>query len=132
MAKQKFERTKRSMIRNAWCYYLLCIAMLLVAACLGACNNDKLKVEPPGVYIAGIVTDSLTQNPIDAAWVSNDSIFDSGDALTDSAGNYTMFTGTPGISREAFCGREGYITKKEIFSTTSEDTTIVNFELVPR
>jgi hypothetical protein len=98
-----------------------------------ACQDDKM-VEPHGAFLAGTVVDSLSLAPIESAWVSlGDSVYEPlQDELTDSLGYYVTFTGTPGLHRWVFCGKEGYITQSKEFSTAPAETTIVDFELVRR
>ncbi|MFQ5868585.1 MAG: carboxypeptidase-like regulatory domain-containing protein [Candidatus Zixiibacteriota bacterium] len=109
---------------------LLLIVGLVVFLYL-ACRDD-IMVEPGGAFLAGMVVDSLSSAPIESAWVSLvDSLYDpSHDVVTDSTGYYVVFTGTPGIHRWAFCGKEGYVIQMKSFSTAPDETTIVNFRLM--
>jgi len=109
------------------------LALIMILLCAIACDNHKPIYEPPGGYIAGMVTDSISNIPIVSAIVSSDTIFDTTtDGLTDTLGHYVMFVGFPGINRLAYCWKEGYLVESKPYSVASNETTLVDFWLVPR
>jgi hypothetical protein len=112
-----------------WLLFIVAIVVLFYLAC-----HDDIMVEPHGAFLAGTVVDSLSLAPIESTWASLvDSLYDpSHDVLTDSTGYYVVFTGTPGIHRWAFCGKERYVTQMKTFSTAPAETTFVDFKLVRR
>jgi hypothetical protein len=116
---------------NKMSFVSLLLMIAIVISFHLACHDDKM-VEPHGAFLAGTVADSLSLAPIESAWVSlGDSVYDPlQDELTDSLGYYVTFTGTPGIHRWVFCGKDGYISQSKEFSTAPAETTIVSFELV--
>jgi len=128
--KLTLEDKEKNLYNKASFVSLLFVVGLVLLLHL-ACHDDKM-VEPQGAVLAGTVVDSLSSAPIESAWVSLvDSLYDpSHDVLTDSTGYYVVFTGTPGIHRWAFCGKERYVTQMKTFSTAPAETTIVNFRLV--
>jgi len=107
--------------------------LFLIFTVLLGCGKDKVVDGHAMYFFRGTVLDSLTKFPIDSAWI------DAGDTLqphlsyTDSSGWYIMkAVAYPNHPIFIFCGKEGYITKKEPALVHSyKDTTIVNFELVP-
>ena len=124
---------KEKDIYNKASFVSLLFIVGLVLLLYLACHDDKM-VEPQGVFLAGVVVDSLTLAPIESAWVSlGDSVYEPlQDELTDSVGYYVTFTGAPGLHRWVFCGKQGYITQSKEFSTAPDETTFVDFKLVRR
>jgi hypothetical protein len=106
----------------------ICIAALTLIICV--CGGGPI-VEPPGGYIGGTVIDSLTSQPISGAMIGPDSLFGEPWTTTDSLGRYVAFAGFPGIHRWAYCGSEGYRTQAREHSVVSEETTVVDFKLLP-
>jgi hypothetical protein len=83
------------------------------------------------VFVSGTVTDSVTQAPIDSAWLDSDP-YSPYSTYTDSSGGYLIaFTARPGSNKVLHCGKQGYISKKKEYKVTSPDTAIVNFQLSP-
>lgn len=107
-------------------------AMILSILWVAQCDRDRKRIiiEPPGAYIGGTVTDAFNDLPLAEALVSLDSTFDSSDVLTGSSGQYVMFTGTPEINGMAYCWKEGYLMGSKRYSTASDETTLVDFELI--
>jgi len=122
---------KEKDLYNKTSFVSLLLIIAIVISFHLACHNDKM-VEPQGVFLAGVVVDSLTLAPIGSAWVSlGDSVYEPlQDELTDSVGYYVTFTGAPGLHRWVFCGKQGYITQSKEFSTAPDETTFVDFKLV--
>jgi len=127
LGSEIMEKTLHNTTSFVWLLFIVAIVVLFYLAC-----HDDIMVEPGGAFLAGTVVGSLSSAPIESAWVSLvDTLYEpTRDDLTDSAGYYVTFTGTPGIHRWVFCGKEGYITQRREFSTAPEETTVVNFELV--
>jgi hypothetical protein len=127
MAKQKFERENcedncfRHMV---FCYLLLSVMSILIFT---NCGSDK--GESRAGYLAGTVTDSITDMPLVGAWLGADSSFDSNDKLTDSLGEFSI-AGFPS-SGDLFCGHDGYRTQMKDYQIISDETTFVNFRLEP-
>lgn len=110
----------------------VCIVTLTAIIC--ACGGPGPLVEPPAGYIGGTVIDSLTSEPIRGALVGPDSLFaePSPFATTDSLGRYVALAGFPGIHRWAYCVCEGYRTQAREHSVASDETTTVDFKLLPQ
>jgi hypothetical protein len=98
---------------------------------LRAIRCDGVIVEPPAGFLGGTVTDSVSNTPVAAAFVSPDTIFGSTDVLTDTLGSYVMLAGNPGINRTAYCWKEGYLIQSKRYAVASNETTLVDFQLVP-
>jgi len=97
------------------------------------CDDHEIIFEPPGGYIGGTVTDSVSNIPIESAIVSSDTVLDTTtDTLTDTLGHYVMFAGFPGINRLAYCWKDGYLVQSKRYSVASNETTLVDFRLVSR
>ncbi len=104
--------------------------IILGILCINSFQCSKI-VEPEAAFVAGTVTDSLSGQGIDSAWIDNDTV-PPYETYTDSTGYYVKFDGFPGIRRFVYAGKAGYITKKsQEYQTFEGDTTIVNFQLVP-
>jgi len=95
------------------------------------CEDHKVTDGYEPRFVAGIVTDSLMMFPIEGAQISHDSLLERSLAVTDSAGHYVAFSGAPNSNIQLFCGKAGYRTQKRIYSTVSQETTIVDFSLAP-
>jgi len=106
-----------------------CIAVITISFVCG-CGDGGI-YEPAGGYIGGTVIDSLISEPIRGAFIGSDSLFGEPWATTDSLGRYVAFAGFPGIHRWAYCGIEGYRTQAKEYSIASDETTIVDFRLLP-
>jgi hypothetical protein len=110
-------------------FFVLAFGVLFISVC-----GDGGIYEPPAGYIGGTVIDSLTSEPIQGALVGPDSLFaePSVMATTDSLGRYVSLAGFPGIHRWAYCVCEGYRTQAKEHSVVSNETTIVDFKLLPQ
>jgi len=83
-------------------------------------------------WVQGTVVDSLTRAPIDSAWVDGNDTLLPHWSYTDTLGYYVAFVGAPDRYLFLYCGKSGYATKKsQEYATFKNDTTTVNFELVP-
>ena len=109
----------------------VCGVALIAIIC--ACGGPGPIVEPPAGFIGGTVIDSLTSEPIQGALVGPDSLFaePSFMATTDSLGQYVALAGFPAIHRWAYCVCEGYRMQAKEHSVVPNETTIVDFKLLP-
>ena len=105
------------------------ILTIFVASALLHCDKGT-KVEYVS-WVQGTVVDSLTKAPIDSAWVDGNDTLLPHWSYTDTLGYYVAFAGAPGRYRFLYCGKSGYTIKKKEYATFRDDTTTVDFELVP-
>jgi len=95
------------------------------------CCNDKSLLDPVTV-VSGIVTDSITGEPIDSAILCyNDTIECISYVYSDSAGYYYFSQGWGYIDMTLFCSKEGYYSKSVSINSTKFKHIFenINFEL---
>lgn len=109
--------------------HIFLILAIFVGSALFHCDKGT-KVEYVS-WVQGTVVDSLTKAPIDSAWVDGNDTLLPHWAYTDTLGYYVAFAGAPDRYRFLYCGKNGYTSKKKEYATFKNDTTTVNFELVP-
>jgi hypothetical protein len=117
--------TRRRHMRTIYLLLVLCAFVLW-----GVCCDRGIIIEPPINIVQGEITDFVTGNPIDSAWIKADTL-----ALpltyTDSLGRYRS---PVGLSDKylLWCGKEGYITESvEITFVSNGVTAELNFQLSP-
>lgn len=102
---------------------LLCFILATAVAWAVACNDTG----DTGGAFSGIVVDSISQAPIDSAWVSlSNSPVEA--RYTDSTGSFTV--PTLGRPRRIYAGKVGYLTKIQSVSGTSMYVKGLKIELV--
>ena len=113
--------------------YSLFELLLLVFWSIGCDDNkNRIIIEHPLQTVTGMVFDSLTNQPIEGSWVGLDSIYNFGDASTDSLGNYLYNFIGPSGDTPIYCGAEGYFTQTKHTNVESPDTANLDFRLMPK
>lgn len=119
---------KRKIVRGN-CIFILAILFIVTAGI--KCDNHKVTDGYEPRFVAGTVMDSLIMAPIEGARISHDSLLEQSLAVSDSGGHYIAFSGAPDSNIALFCGKSDYRTKRAIYSTVFQETTLVDFELLP-
>jgi hypothetical protein len=124
MNQMKTVRHEKSRLLSLLAVFAL---TMTVALTLGACG--KTTDSGDSYWVSGVISDSVTQSPIDSAWVA---LWDSEEArklYSDSAGRYAIEV--PVMSAKIFAGKVGYQTKQVTFRMLNSDRTGVNIVLAP-
>jgi hypothetical protein len=100
---------------------------MAVALTLGACG--KTTDSGDSYWVRGVISDSVTQSPIDSAWVALGDSEQARRFYSDSAGRYAIEV--PVMSARIFAGKVGYRTREVTFRMLNSDRTGVNIELAP-
>jgi hypothetical protein len=101
--------------------------LVILALTLGACG--KTTDSGDSYWVGGVISDSVTQSPIDSAWVALSDSEEARKLYSDSAGRYAIEV--PVMSARIFAGKVGYQTKRITFRMLNSDRTGVNIELAP-
>ncbi len=109
------------------------VAQFILIACFtlvvgNGCHDDP-PYHPDLFRISGTITDSLTGNPIDSAWVTNEPTSPEQLYFTDSLGGYEVHA-LEGVRAELRVGKEGYVTKERTFEPLRGDLGGIDFKLV--
>ncbi len=102
---------------------LLCFVLATAVAWAVGCNEKG----DWGSSISGIVLDSISQAPLDSAWVSTSENREA--RYTDSTGSFSL--ATFGRPHRIFAGKAGYRTKTQSIPGTNLDVKGVRIELAP-
>lgn len=103
------------------------VICILFAVCAGCHANPPY--HPDLFRISGIITDSVTGNPVDSAWVTNEPTAPGLVFYSDSLGSYRV----DALETEQAVlrvGKEGYVTKERTFEPLRGDLDGIDFELV--
>lgn len=106
---------------------LLAITIVISLGCGFGSQGD------PATSIRGVVTDSVTGEPIDSALLQIGDTLSQYRFYSDTLGRYGIFAGLGYGTYHVFCHKEGYHMETRVVRSWKDNTMItgVNFQLSP-
>lgn len=107
--------------------------MILIAAVVAVTACDYTHYETAGGFVSGKVTDSATSRPVDSVQVILKYKLNSANSinsvLTDSLGEYRLFSGFYVGSLVVQAKKDGYESQARQVNVVSSQTTTIDFEI---
>ncbi len=106
---------------------LILLGIIFSSLLITQCEHPEI-IDPFWSF-GGVVTDSISGNPIESAWVSYDDTIVKPRVYSDSTGNYRhALFGDPHPIR-VFCGKTGYSTVDRMIYPKGRAVDSVDFKL---
>lgn len=111
------------MQRTKFLWIVIPLMAITVIVLLGCGIGDQ---SDPVTTIRGIVTDSVTGEPIDSAVIQIGDTLRSLEFYTDSSGTYGVFAGIGYGTYRLTCRKDGYDTKQQVVRSYKGHTVITS------